>query len=903
MYKKSLLLAILLTAAIIALWPSTAAAQGPSPNMQWTFDNGSQQGWWLANSSGFIDATQQISTTNGTLRLTLRRNDDIAINHEFYVETITGTISLAATHSGTGNDQFAFNLYGFCDGDEYLLASRGWSVDANWSTNNITYPECMVGATNTIALNVKYNYADRDRYVYLDTITLRSDLSASTDISTLTTSPEPQLCEQFYNFDTDLEGWTPDNPLYVFQTPTSPLGSDGYMRFISTNNAAHWASVPLDAASNIFWAYHVSALSGADNSTVNVYSQCDGTDTLVRSQTLSGLTINERADYLGQCSGQNGLKIYYRHNVNTRYFYVDRLKVENKTCVGSGQIDTGGPTTCENTNANFDTADGWTLTGSAAITDSTLSMGSGDSAAQNVTLAPATEYTVAISVPTTSSATVGLDVALGTESVTLLAVQPGDHSATFTTPAVLAGPLELRITQAGVDGSLVNIDSVCVTPGSGADGPRQCIAPANGDFQSGSFAGPTGWQLFNGASHDTINLRAVLPYSDPDRALIATTSAYTMPTLAEGEYLLLGFTALAEGTAYMASQAGPASFDYEIYEAAYDFESDISAQAGSTIELSFANIGSDGFPATGTAYLDDICIWVSDRPANMTTPDDVDGIEPWRAGWNVGCADVPAVLAGFGINVFALEETYAAGVSVWEFSGWVPWLAAALWVNVGAPVLCMILAMFGWLVGMLEYIVNQGLNWANWGQRSARAASIWLGGGYWNLGKFLETTAANWLTWAAVSAVNAWGIFSTLNIQTAIDWITATGEWLMNGLWYVIQSAIAGSPVSGAQETISNTSSLFSVLLGWLALHLADIIFIPLDFYEAIKSSVDAVSYASLFSCDGGNFWCTLLAGMQLINAVSADTIGYPVVIFGIIVATIWIFWRHIWELLTIRVS
>ena len=682
---------------------------------------------------------------------------------------------------------------------------------------------------------------------------------------------------------------------------------------------------------------------------------------------------------------------------------------------------------CENDTADFDTAAGWQLTGSAAITDSILSMGSGDSAAQNVTLAPETEYTVAISVTATSSATVGLDVALGTESVTLLAVAPGQHVVNITTPAGLNGPLELRITQAGVAGSLIDIDYVCISAGSGngcllqnysfsegqtswdeqgitwteedpvpielgsakmsfgdklwqsvevepdfdyditvsvratefgtdsqivvwfdgneekyldisgvgnytatlrsstaqtvfyiqnyaenytnvyvdmicisggptGDTTRQCIAPNNTTFDT-----TEGWQLFNGASHDALNMRAILPYSDPDRALIATTSAYTLPTLAEGEYLLLGFTALAEGTAYMASQAGAASFDYEIYEDAYEFESDISGQAGSTIELSFANIGSDGFPAEGTAYLDDICIWVSDRPANMTTPDDIDGIEPWRAGWNVGCSDVPAVLAGFGINVFALEEIYAAGVSVWDPANWVPWLAAALWVNVGAPVLCMILAMFGWLVGMLEYIVNQGLNWANWGQRSARAASIWLGGGFWNLGKFLDRTAANWLTWAAVSAVNVWGIFSTINIQTAIDWITATGEWLMNGLWYVINSAIDGTPVAGAQDTISDTSDLFSVLIGWLALHLADIIFIPLDFYEAVKTGITAVSYESLITCDGGNFWCTLLAGMQLINIVSADTIGYPVVILGIIVGTIWIFWRWIWELLTIR--
>lgn len=646
----------------------------------------------------------------------------------------------------------------------------------------------------------------------------------------------------------------------------------------------------------VYWDFYDSNLDFLGSYGGNVIGTC-----MVTSQWARRNDIPSEAAYL---------RLRLEGNADPEYAYIDYFTVSHNSdfqgCLLGVEVDptppiTPGLTDCKNQNSDFDTPTGWTLTGSAAITNSILSMGRGDSAGQNVSLDPATEYTVAISVTSVSAATVGLDVALGAESVTLLAITPGQHLTTITTPETLAGPLELRVTQAGVDGSLIEIGSICVA--SGAENSRQCIAPENGDFQSGSFAGPTGWQLFNGASHDTVNMRAVLPYNAPDNSLIATTSAYTLPTLAEGEYLLMGFTALAEGTAYMASQAGGISFDYEIYEAAYDFESDISGQAGSSIELSFANIGSDGFPAEGTAYLDDICIWVSDRPANMTTPDDVNGIAPWRAGWNVGCADIPAILAGFGINVFVLQETYAAGVSVWEFSGWVPWLAAALWVNVGAPVLCVVLAMFGWLVGMLEYIVNQGLNWANWGQRSARAASIWLGGGFWNLGEFIEATAAGWLAWASISAINAWGLFSRLNIQTAIDWISGFGEWLLNGLWYVIGSAVSGSPVAGAGETIDNTADVFRVMVGWLTLHLSDIIFIPLDFYEAVKSGVDAVSYASLFSCDGGNFWCTLLAGMQLINAVSADTIGYPAVIFGIIVGTIWIFWRHIWELLTIRVS
>ena len=51
------------------------------------------------------------------------------------------------------------------------------------------------------------------------------------------------------------------------------------------------------------------------------------------------------------------------------------------------------------------------------------------------------------------------------------------------------------------------------------------------------------------------------------------------------------------------------------------------------------------------------------------------------------------------------------------------------------------------------------------------------------------------------------------------------------------------------------------------------------------------------------NDWCMILFGVQVVNVSLSDTILYPIVILGIIIVTIGIFWKNLWELVSIRIK
>lgn len=556
---------------------------------------------------------------------------------------------------------------------------------------------------------------------------------------------------------------------------------------------------------------------------------------------------------------------------------------------------------CTVADNSFDSSGSWNLLKSAAIDSSTLVLGVGDSSSQNVSLKSNTTYKIEASVSDLLDGPGSLRLSIGSAYSSIPITARYDYQTTLDTGSV-SGPLEFKIFNDSTTGAVIYIDSVCLTEADTSQ--RTCIAPENGDFQSGSFAGATGWNLYNGATHDTLNLRAILPYKESDLAMASTKSTYAMPTLAADEYLVLGFTASADVVAAkLSSQAGSSSYSYDVYPQDYDYEADISGQAGQTIDLTFANTGATGFPTTGGVLLDNVCVFVSSDRPGLPGPSDPGQLTPIDFGWNYGCKDTAAILAGLGINVFQLEEAYAAGVSLWEFSGWVPWLSAALWVNAGKPVVCFLLETFNWLVGMLEYSLNTGINWADFGRRSWVSTIIWFGDGWRNISKFTQATTANWLAWASISAVNVWLSLSESNPDTVTDWLKSGLSWLIDSAYAIFNQTEAGTIIEGGTETVETTSTLFGMMVSWLKMHIVDLITLPLDFYYSFRAAIDAPSFDSLFTCSGLNFWCTLLAGMQLMNRVSAHTVGYPAVIFGIIVGTIVIFWRWLWELITIRVS
>lgn len=129
------------------------------------------------------------------------------------------------------------------------------------------------------------------------------------------------------------------------------------------------------------------------------------------------------------------------------------------------------------TNANFSAADGWTLSGDANIADGYLNLNPTGQAAQNVTLLPSTDYTAVISV-TNAISPATMDVALGDEIQTLdIITAANTYTATFTTPASLAGPLTYELSHTGSGTyAQVSVTYTCLE-GATDDGSPECIAP------------------------------------------------------------------------------------------------------------------------------------------------------------------------------------------------------------------------------------------------------------------------------------------------------------------------------------------------------------------------------------------------------------------------------------------
>ena len=98
------------------------------------------------------------------------------------------------------------------------------------------------------------------------------------------------------------------------------------------------------------------------------------------------------------------------------------------------------------------------------------------------------------------------------------------------------------------------------------------------------------------------------------------------------------------------------------------------------------------------------------------------------------------------------------------------------------------------------------------------------------------------------------------------------------------------------------TATMTSTQFDWIFENILALAHIPLNFYYAFDTGVQSEAFSYLMSCAESNFWCQMLAGVQLVNQTVGHTILYPMVIVGIIVMTIVIFWDNIWEMLRFNV-
>lgn len=617
-------------------------------------------------------------------------------------------------------------------------------------------------------------------------------------------------------------------------------------------------------------------------------------------------------------------------------------------------------------NANFVTADGWLLTNGASITTSILSLPVDGVAAQNLTLTSNRTYNAVISTTATVSDTTNLTVRLGTQSQSQEISAAGEYTFTFTT-ATLGGPIAYIIENTGP--AAIDIDFTCVSLFTSPGGQGECLQPTNGTFETAD-----NWTYYRNASWFSPAKKANLPHADA--GLIESTPVFTFPSIGTGEFLLLGFTAQSEGSgAYVGNRGlgGPGAIvvtsTYQVYPQEYQYEIDYTDLASATSgSISFVNPGSTGYEGvTSTAdfKVDNVCVFISNRPPNLPTPLDPDGISPIDLGFNyTSCDDVDGLLAGFGVNIQQYRAEYEAGPSLWDPIGWVPWLVAAIW-NALALYLCVFMAAYVTLVDILEYLINNFLNIASWLIRSWPAFVQWLLSVWaWllatlpNVLAWLGDTIVLGLTWFFLSGGNLF-VFTAFMlgyfIQAALDYLNWLGfdlpdnllDLLLNGLigianlfitaWNLfvpaVEFVIGGiinvfvglwnllAPFLSAVWSYVTGGSLPLLLLNpmvylvlavfnlvwmlilWIWANVFMVVNIPIQFYYAFDTGVKGEAFASLIACASENFWCQMLAGVQLVNQTSAHSIGYPIVIVGIIVGSLVIFWEYIWALFHTEIS
>lgn len=618
--------------------------------------------------------------------------------------------------------------------------------------------------------------------------------------------------------------------------------------------------------------------------------------------------------------------------------------------------------------ADFLTDDAWLLTDGASITTGTLSLPVDGVAAQNLTLTSNRTYNAVISTTAVVSGTANLTIRLGTQSQSQEISAAGEYTFTFTT-ATLGGPVAYIIENTGPDA--IDLDFTCVSLFSSGSGQGECLQPTNGTFETAD-----NWTYYRSASWFSPAKKANLPHTDA--GLIESTPVFTFPSIGVGEYLLLGFTAIREGseTAYVGNRglatgggAIVVTSTYEVYPQEYQYEIDYTDLASATSgSISFVNPGSAGYEGVTSSAdfkVDNVCVFIATRPPNLPTPLDPDGISPVDLGFNyTSCDDVDGLLAGFGVNIQQYRAEYEAGPSLWDPIGWVPWLVAAIW-NALALYLCVFMAAFVTLVDILEYLINNFLNIASWLIRSWPVFVQWLLSVWaWllatlpNVLAWLGDTIVLGLTWFFLSGGNLFVFtFFMLGyfIQAALDFLNWLGfdlpdnllDLLLNGLigianlfitaWNLflpaVEFVISGivnfwvglwnmlapffsavwSYISGGSLPLLLLNPLVYLVLAvfnlvwmlilWVWANVFMVVNIPIQFYYAFDTGVRGEAFASLIACASENFWCQMLAGVQLVNQTSAHSIGYPIVIVGIIVGSLVIFWEYIWALFHTEIS
>lgn len=560
-------------------------------------------------------------------------------------------------------------------------------------------------------------------------------------------------------------------------------------------------------------------------------------------------------------------------------------------------------------NADFSTADGWLLDGTAVITGGALTLGPADIAAQNLTLTANRTYNAVISA-TVVTGTIPLNVVLGTQSETLTITEPGLYTATFTTPSNLAGPIVYGLEN---DGSgTITLDYTCVSLQTGDGEQGECLAPTNGTFEDDS-----GWNWYRGAEWFYPGKYASLPLAD--YGMIGTSETYTMPTLADGEHLLLGFTArgLDDGgvvSGQITNGGSTVEFNYSTYEAEYSYEASLDTLAEETgVQLSFVNPGDviTDVLSTADVVMDNVCVFIADRGPNLPTPTDPDGITPFDPGLQgfTSCGDLDGIWAGFGVNMAQYRADYAAGTSVWDPLGWVPWLISAIFVTL-ASWACFFFAAFLNLIDLITYFLNSVMNIGNWLVRMwplfvawLSGWNDWLAGSLANIANAIGNTLAAWSNWIGDAL---WATSTTIGLTLA-----AASEWLGNSLASLSDSiaAFLSDWSNWIAESLANLSdwigATLATLWDWLASYFLSLnglrivinwLITAWNAFLAVLGSVISGILETLIGIWNDSLWPFLSEAWAWISGMPATIVGLLIDFIGAAWELLKMMFLWLWE-------
>lgn len=582
----------------------------------------------------------------------------------------------------------------------------------------------------------------------------------------------------------------------------------------------------------------------------------------------------------------------------------------------------------------------WLLSAGAGITDSILTLPPGESASQDLSLSN-TDYNAVISV-TNVVTPASLDVYLtGLQNIVLTGT--GLYTVPFeiTTAATYTYQMVNHPASAGD----VDINYTCLYPTSITNTEIICIAPTNGEFDTAD-----NWDWHYNARWNESGLNAYLPYndtvSDTGKSLVVSSGVYSLPNLITDTYLILGFESMALGkSGVVASRVGDSWQEFDVNSSLYRFEADISSQAGLTLTtVSFANSGAPGgeYAAVDDLTVDNVCLYVSDTPPNIPTPTNP-WLSPFDFGFNFTCGDVPALLAGYGIDVYTPAAVYQSGVITWTEQNWVPWLAGAVWNNAGAPVSCFLVEFMRLTAGIAEQFINNYTNVVNWNYETLTYGVPWLAEGMMSP----SSNMSNFLNWYAyemrgpiyyngenIKSSTSWNRYGFIELQNTmsdntLDVGAETGSvistimdqlmWMWNTSvvpWMNYTSAAANS--SSVDEstgesilelfdwitgTISGLLNLIWSVLSWLAGLFTMAGDVPVEVYHSVRDGISSEAYSIEVMCTDSNFWCYFWAGVQIVNQTVSQTIAYPLVITGLIIVTLVVVMRNLLAMFSIEIG